>query len=271
MAKIKQFYYKRMKDPFNYKYTENGELISNNTVLKLKSYVPLTEEDRENMEKERRELLIAIETEIETKKRELRYALEEYKESGDVGQVLLKNKEVEALEQQRVSIRTQERFIKMIQNPVTNQILLEKSRETRRLIPPGADPFNFGVFALVTREFHPRNFYGKYVDSESVENRGIDKIGLDATRTYMKDGKIARFFYEASDVDPNSPLSPLLPSKIIIESTEYSNAIQAYEAERAKELGLNDIVGKLMKTRSARTVRLIMKEVKDQVENPEEV
>jgi hypothetical protein len=47
-----------------------------------------------------------------------------------------------------------------------------------------------------------------------------------------------------------------------MEGTRYSSAIQAYEAERAKELGMNELRASLLKTRSARTIRLMTRAVK---------
>jgi len=262
-SKIKEFYRKREKNPTEYIYTENGDLILKD-VISLKRYVPMTLEERTEQEQARIDKLVRIEAEIEEKKHLLRGALDEFKMGGQMAGVLLYNKQIGALELQRISVRSQERFIEYINNPATNEILLDQPREKRKLFG-GNDPFRQQAFALKCLDFSPVFFYGKYVDQETGQ---AERVELNVGRSLLEDGQIARFFFDTEEI------SPLREVKFVMNDTEYSSAIQAYEVERVKELqatgvSLGDTLSKLMKTRSVRTVRLIMKSVKDQVEDPE--
>jgi len=269
-SKIQEFYRKRNKNPADYIYTENGDLILDKNVILLKKYVPMTSEERAEQEQGRIDKLIRIEAEIEEKKHLLRDAIQEFKESGQIGPILLYNKQIGALELQRGFARSQERYITFIDNPSTNKILLDQPREKRKLFTT-ADAFGIwapSVFTLKCLDFSPTFFYGKYVDQETGE---AERVELNIGRSLLEDGQIARFFFDTEEI------SPLREVRFTMNKTEYSSAIQAYEVERVKELqatgaaSLGDTLSKLMKTRSVRTVRIIMKSIKDQVEDPEEL
>jgi predicted NAD-dependent protein-ADP-ribosyltransferase YbiA (DUF1768 family) len=270
-VKIRQFYKKRQKKPLEFIYSDKGDLVFGNEILFLKSYVPLTTEDRSAMNKARLTFLIRIERTIEEKKRELRELTEAFKKKTvSVTSVVACNREVESLEKMRVYLRSQERSIRSIDNPARRDILFDNQSDVRKLIKSTTiDPYRHKVFALVTRDFSPRNFYGKYVTVEGESPGSIVSLGLDVTRTLLKDGRIARFFYEGSDADPKSFLSPLRSQKVVVNDTEYSSALQAYEGERCRELGREDKRSQIMHTKSVRTVRIIMKQIEEQVENPE--
>jgi predicted NAD-dependent protein-ADP-ribosyltransferase YbiA (DUF1768 family) len=269
-SQIREFYRKRNKKPYEYIYTENGDLIFGKIVIKLKRYVEITPEERAEQEQDRINKLIRIEEEIEEKKRILRSALEDFKQNGEIGPVLIYNRQIQRLESQRCNARSQERFFTYIFDPSTNQILLDQPHEKRKLFTI-ADAFGImapTVFKLNLSDFSPLFFYGKYVDQETGE---AERVELNVGRSLLEDGQIARFFYDTEEI------SPLREVRFTMNDTEYSSAIQAYEVERVKELqetgaaSLGDILSKLMKTRSVRTVRLIMKAVKDQVADPEEL
>jgi predicted NAD-dependent protein-ADP-ribosyltransferase YbiA (DUF1768 family) len=270
-SQISEFYRKRNKKPYEYIYTENGDLIYGKVVIPLKRYVGMTPEERAAQEQERIEKLIRIEAEIEKKKSILRGALENFKENGEISQVLFYNKQIQSLDSQRSYVRSQERFFTYIYNPPTNEILLDQPREKRKLFTI-ADFFGGALGPTVVKlnlsDFSPLFFYGKYVDEETGDTESIE---LNVGRSLLEDGQIARFFYDTEEI------SPLRDVTFTMNDTEYSSAIQAYEVERVKELqatgsaSLGDILSKLMKTRSVRTVRLIMKSVKEQVADPEEL
>jgi len=270
-SKIMEFYRKRSYNPTEYNYTENGDLILDKSVILLKRYVAMTPDERAEQEKKRIDELIRIEAEIETKKQLLREALGEFKEdTGGMEPVLLYNKQIQALDSQRGSIRSQERYFTNIVNPATNEILMDQPRESRKLFTH-ADSFGIlspTVYKLNLVDFRALFFYGKYIDQETGET---ERVELTVGRSLLSNGQIARFFFDTEEI------SPLREFRFTMNKTEYSSAIQAYEVERVKELqangsaSLGDILSKLMKTRSVRTVRLIMKPIKDQVENPAEL
>jgi predicted NAD-dependent protein-ADP-ribosyltransferase YbiA (DUF1768 family) len=271
-AKIQQFYRKKNKAPADFKYTETGDIVLGDTVIPLKGYVPLTKEERQTMEDDRLAKLIKVEADIEEKKRELREVFQAYREGReDAGAVVRLNQEVDTLERQRALTRSQERSILEVDNPVIREILLDQPNDTRKLLGQEKDPFGKVVFKLYLQDFKPMFFYGKYVERGEGEGQLRATIELEETRTLLSDGRIARLFFGNTDADLNYMLSPGFAAEVVLNDTKYSSAIQAFEAERARELGLEEVRKKLMATRSVRTIDIIMRGVKEQVKNPAEL
>ena len=76
---------------------------------------------------------------------------------------------------------------------------------------------------------------------------------------------MARIFYD-TDSDANGFMSPMWVVDFttnISGEIRYSSAIQAYEVERAKELGKDDVAANLLRTRAPRTIRLLTRSIKE--------
>jgi ribA/ribD-fused uncharacterized protein len=78
----------------------------------------------------------------------------------------------------------------------------------------------------------------------------------------LQDGRIARIFFEET-VPVHGFLSPMWPVEFTMDETRYFTAIQAYEAERAKELKMEKLRTDILNTRKPRTIRILTKKVTD--------
>jgi predicted NAD-dependent protein-ADP-ribosyltransferase YbiA (DUF1768 family) len=112
---------------------------------------------------------------------------------------------------------------------------------------------------------------GKYVPNAAVqqemqedeEEASLDKANQALYRQKLKDGRFARIFYD-TDSETNGFMSPMWSVEFTLNSggvdSRYSSPLQAYEVERAKEFGKSELAVSLMKTRSARTIRLLTRQ-----------
>jgi predicted NAD-dependent protein-ADP-ribosyltransferase YbiA (DUF1768 family) len=122
---------------------------------------------------------------------------------------------------------------------------------------------------MIFHDFKPEYDQGKYVVDEeeaaaaaSAEAEAAGGEPSELTyRQALKDGRKARIFFDPA-ADVNGFLSPSWPVRFTMGDTEYSSGIQAYEAERARELGMMDLRASLLKTNSPRTIRLMTRVVK---------
>jgi predicted NAD-dependent protein-ADP-ribosyltransferase YbiA (DUF1768 family) len=113
-------------------------------------------------------------------------------------------------------------------------------------------------------EFRPEHELGKYVpeeaaaaeEKEAEEEEGAIRPEETAYRSKLKDGRTARIFFD-TDSDFNGFLSPMWPVEFVMDSVKYACPVQAYEAERARELNKLELRTSLLKTRSGRTIRMM--------------
>jgi predicted NAD-dependent protein-ADP-ribosyltransferase YbiA (DUF1768 family) len=83
-------------------------------------------------------------------------------------------------------------------------------------------------------------------------------------RQKLRDGRYARIFFD-TDSDVNGFLSPMWKvyfTLAVSVETRYSSPMQAYECERARELGKPEIAANVLTTTSARTIRIMTRELK---------
>ena len=280
-AKIKQFYKQRRKLPAQYTYTKDGNLEVRSAtgeveeVTQLKRYVPLEAGERDAMDEYRLELISEIETEYEKAIEELRMAWEQLKITGARAPVLRANQRVAELDARRNAARSAVREVFNIENPETREILFEEPYETRKLIydvitsekptdangkPIKTDPYDNQIFALGFRNFPAWQFYGKYiVDTEAPPEKEEKSSAApkDQSRTKLKDGRIARIFFDTDGEALNGYLSPLWPVRFTFHDVESATALQAYEIERATLAGLSELRETLKKTTAPRTIRIL--------------
>jgi predicted NAD-dependent protein-ADP-ribosyltransferase YbiA (DUF1768 family) len=279
-AKIKQFYKQRRKLPAQYTYTKEGNLEVRSAtgeveeVTQLKRYVPLEAGERDAMDEYRLELISEIETEYEQAIEELRMAWEQLKITGARAPVLRANQRVAELDARRNAARSAVREVFNIENPETREILFDEPYETRKLIydvitstrpvdadgkPMKTDPYDSQIFALGFRNFPAWQFYGKYIiDTEAPpEKEEKTSAPKDQSRTKLKDGRIARIFFDTDGEALNGYLSPLWPVRFTFHDVESASALQAYEIERATLAGLSELRETLKKTTAPRTIRIL--------------
>lgn len=269
-TQIQSFYKLKSRKPDQYRvgddgslniYTKTGELESS---IKLKSYRPITTDERSAMETYRLDKLAGLDVIYEQERRNLIAAYAEFKTTGNATSVLLANKRVMDIELQRVNTRSAIRSVKTIPVPKVNEVIFDQPNESRKLFGyhnslGGKDIILEGIFVLERRNFPASLFYGRYEDTPeaaaaakevAVESEGGAE-GAQSVR--LKTGLMARLFFRPED-PYNGILSPLWPVNFIHKETQYACAYQAFEAERMAEQGQMEVRAKILKTRSARTV-----------------
>jgi predicted NAD-dependent protein-ADP-ribosyltransferase YbiA (DUF1768 family) len=283
-AAIKKFYKKRTKDPGAYGYDEKGDLNGPDGVITTLRYVPLDPAYRDAQEQMRLDQIAHLETALV----EAGAALREAYASGSVPAILRVNKEVTDLEVQRSALRSAVRVAAPIGNLATRQILLDQPYETRKVIAPSTEPFQYydpesdprlkadperigakakdpfdtSLVQMLYRDFPAARFYGRYVPDEAAPKEELAEAPEEVFRQTLKDGRMARIFFDTEDPQ-NGFMSPMWPVEFTLGETRYFTALQAYEAERAKELGNEPLRATLLKTRSARTIRILTQKIAD--------
>jgi predicted NAD-dependent protein-ADP-ribosyltransferase YbiA (DUF1768 family) len=265
-TQIERFYKKRAKLPELYGYTTTGNLDIKDTAatgtVNLLRFTPLEPAYRDAQEQTRLDGIAELEGEIATAKGALRDAWT----TGAVGAILRANQDVTGLEARRAALRSAVRALISMENPITRDILLDQPYETRKLIPASTDPFDKEVVKMVYRDFPPTRFYGRYIPDEEAKALPKPQDAPDETefRKALKDGRQARIVFDTEN-PVNGFLSPMWPVEFTFKETRYFTALQAYEAERARELGQTELRETILKTRSARTIRIL---TKSSTENP---
>ena len=278
---INAFYRKRAKNAVGFTYTSGGDLeikegakvskvsrASTAGIIRLKMFVPLEPAEIASLDDTRTSNLVALDTEYEEEHVRLMDAWEEYRRTGSMHAVLASNQAMTDIDARRNLVRSAVRNVVSIPNPVTRDIILSDRYEERKLFPKG-DPFNQEVARLAIYTFKQEDEFGKYVDDAGAEEV-VERVEEDTSdilaRQKLKDGRFARIFYE-TDSEANGFMSPMWMADFTMidvdTSTNYSSPIQAYEAERAKELGKVELREKILKTRSPRTIRLLVRQEKE--------
>lgn len=284
-ASIKDFYKKQKTKANLYKVADNGALQtfeskdgSLKSTIDLKVFRPITVEEREAQEQDRLDKLATLDTLFENARENLRLALANYRETGQIQPVLDANKEVEDIELRRVKVRSMVRGVRLIPNPVTRDILFDEPYETRKLfgahnlLSAQKDLLSDGIYSLIRREFATHIAYGRYEEPtaealEAARAEASDAL-VSSVSVKLTNGITARLFYDTDDVN-NGFMSPLWPVTFIYKEVEYSSAYQAYQVERMREKAKEDIARSLMGTRSTRTIRLLTRKVQGAVANPQ--
>ena len=278
---IRDFFKKRTKLPGQYRIDKNGNLEIGEGkgktkaaagTIQLQRFVPLEPSEREAIEEARRTALEELDQSYEDEIKALRAAWEDYETSGNMRQVLLTNQNVADIDARRNAVRSAIRDIYAMDNPTVNKIILSDRYETRKMFGM-KDYFDQELYRMAFYTFAPEVDQGKYVPDEIAdleEKKGAAEEGADRPdemiyRQRLKDGRMARIFYD-TDSDVNGFMSPMWVVDFttnISGEIRYSSAIQAYEVERAKELGKDDVAANLLRTRAPRTIRLLTRSIKE--------
>jgi predicted NAD-dependent protein-ADP-ribosyltransferase YbiA (DUF1768 family) len=232
---------------------------------------------RETRDQNRLDAIGQAESQYEEAFTKLQKAREDYKISGAKQPVLAAQVACAEADAVLSQIRYGTRGIQTIPNPETRAVLFDQPYEVRKLFPQTADPFKKQVARLIVLEQPYRSSYGFYTDSKEDPTEDIDKslntvpkASELSTRQRLKDGRWARIFFE-SDEGANGFLSPFWPVEYTMGDTRYMTALQAFEVQRAKEAGQQQLVAALLKTRSPRTMRFLTKKLETQPKNPKEL
>ena len=268
---ITKFFRNMSKKPKNFGFTAGGNLEIKEPAgtIQLKRFMPLEPSERAALEEYRLETMADLQGQYEAERTKLNEAWEKYRSTGaGMREVIAANQRVADLDARLSAVRSAVRNIVPIENPKTNEILLAERYEERKLVSAVKDPWDKEVMRLCFYDFKPEHDQGKYVIDEEeaaaaasadAEAAGGEPSELTYKQT-LKDGRKARIFFDPA-ADVNGFLSPSWPVRFTMGDTEYSSGIQAYEAERARELGMMDLRASLLKTNSPRTIRLMTRKV----------
>jgi hypothetical protein len=260
LTSIQKFFRDRAKKPSNFTFTNTGNLQIKDPLgtIQLKRFIPLEPSERAALEQYRIDTLSELEEAYTSEIQALRQAWDAYHQTGAMRPVLAANQRVAELDIRRNAIRSAVRDIIPIENISTNKIIFEEKYEVRKIIDKGDDPFDKQLMRLFFYDFKAEHDQGKYVvgdDETKIEE--VEELSELEYRKTLKDGRKARIFYDV-DSDVNGFLSPMWPVNFTMDDTQYFTGIQAYEAERAKEMGMMDLRASILKTRSPRTIRLMV-------------
>ena len=288
---IEGFFRGRTKTPAQYVFTETGNLEIKDGpekggpgkkkvkvvpgVITLQRFVPLEASERTAIEDARLAALTELDQVYEDEFMVLQEAWEEYRVAGAMRGVLASNQRLAEIDARRNALRSAVRNIMSIPNPAMKDIILSERYEERKMYNP-VDKLNKAFEPAVARlslyTFSLEVDQGKYVpdedaakeEKEAEDEAGAEKANEMLYRQRLKDGRAARIFYD-TDSDVNGFLSPMWVVDFTMNSVggdkRFSSAVQAYEYERAKELGMDELAESLFKTRAPRTIRLSTRKV----------
>lgn len=278
-ARIRYFCKKRERAPTRFTFSESGDLEIRSKsgaveeTIYLRSYVPWEVGAQEAREQNRLDAIAMAESDHEKAMETLRSALAEFNRTGAAQPVLAAQARAAETDAVLSRVRYGNRSIQSLPNPETRDVLFDRPYEVRKLFPADQeDPFKKSLARVIVNPFPYMNLYGQYVDTAPADvemDVDADKPAADesAIRQKLKDGRMARIFFdvpESGGSGANSFLSPFWPVEYTLGDTKYYTALQAFEMERAKEAGDDALRQKLLKTRSARTMRFLTKKLEQQ-------
>ena len=232
---------------------KKGEVIDK---ISLDYYRPITKDEFDTLDTERINTIIAIEEQIEVQKLLLRKAYIDYKETNDVGEVVVINQEITNLEKQKVLLRSPVRFIKSFDETIEKRsIYFDMHFEKRKV----AD-----VSYMVYRDLPLWTLYGKYTSSADV-HQAAKQTSLVEGQVYLKNGKIARIFNNVED--DNGFLSIFNVKEFVYKKTNYLAPYQAFEVLRLTELGFVEVATKIMNSRAINFMKIKGKQFSDPLKN----
>lgn len=247
---ITMFYTLRMKDTEHCTYTPDGNLeikgvkgVPDTLIRMDKKFVKLKEADYKVLEEARKANLLKAEAEYEAALAALRFAYERYNEDKDTSSgeaVVLANKMVE--QKSKIVSRTAfaEIWTDVIPSIEVNKVLMQYDPyETRKMKDP--------VFLLKHHDLPLKDAWGHYEERK----------GGDEEEEEMEGGGIRiRFITDVEDKSTGH-FHPFYVRNFVFHETEYCSPYQAYQAERFKELGEEELRKQILGTRSGRTMHTI--------------
>ena len=264
---MEDFYKKRSKDPLHYIYTPEGNLLSKgikkkdgtivpDRTIPLRPFSSLLPEEREQLEQDRLEALADIEADYEQSLIELRLAVKRFHESGrlpqDARAVVNANQKVQKNDLERSKIAYPMKWIKVLENPSVNEILLNQRYETRKM--------GYDVYLFKRQDLEPQYFWGQY-----------RKRGEDGKAMAGGGENIEILFITDVNNEKTGHFHPAFEKEFVFAETQYVSPYQAFEAERFRELENESIRKQILGTRSARTIKNLVEKEDKQVEKPDEL
>jgi predicted NAD-dependent protein-ADP-ribosyltransferase YbiA (DUF1768 family) len=255
-----QFFRARAKYP-GFTFTADGQLqipsIGEDppTILPLPQLRRSTVEERAEGDALRKQQLSALEESFDQVTEDYIQAIEAYRETGIISEVIRLQRELARIDQERSANRFPRRSVGILPNPVTRCIFPDLPYEVRHLPHP--------VYKYVYCRFDLEDYVkeGVLEPAEAVEEEGAKGGGVENEEHYL-------YFYDASD-DATGYLSPEFPIDVVYNSVKYTSILQAYHIERLIQLGRADLKPLLMRSRGVQTIYTVVKGVQGELENPQ--
>jgi predicted NAD-dependent protein-ADP-ribosyltransferase YbiA (DUF1768 family) len=247
--KMRDFYKRRAKDPIHYVYTPEGDLRIQGLegkpeeIIPLRYFSALTEEEREEILRQRQEEIEEVEAAYEDSLRSLREAYANYLATGQgEAAVVLANMEVRDTSILRSKAAYPSRWIADINNPTINTILLQQRYETRKL--------GYSAYLFKRQDMSKRNAWGRYRDAPPPAEGSMSGGSSQPIR-----------FITTPEEKENGIFHPTSLHEFVFNETRYSSPYQAFQAERFRELENEAMRKQILGTRSSRTIKsLVQKE-----------
>ena len=246
---VTQFFTGRMTDTEHYTYTPEGNLqISGvkgvpDTVIRMdKKFVKLNEADYETLRVQRQDNLKKAEAEYEAALAALRSAHDEYalnKDASSAAKVVAANKTVEEKGKIVSRIAFPEKWTDVVPSIEVNKVLMQYDPYEKRKMGP--------VFLLKHHDLPLSDAWGHYEDRTAGEEEKDEMEG---------GGLRIRFITDVEDKSTGH-FHPFYVRNFVFNETEYCSTYQAYQAERFKELGEEELRKQILGTRSGRTMHTI--------------
>jgi hypothetical protein len=256
--KVKIFYRYRQKYPKFFAYTAEGnlEIKAENpvalpaTVIPMRAFSTLEPEELKEIEDFRDEMELADNERYVVLLNELRKANEEYNPEvlDSMVKIVRLNKQLQEILVTKTNVLYPERWTKQIENPTISDILLNQPHEERKM--------GFDVYIFKRNVLSRNDAEGHY------RAHGVFRPGG------MEGGNTVVLFITNPEDQKTGLYHPATEKEFVYNETKYASPYQAYEVERFKLLEDEGMVKKLLGTRSAKTIRSLVSQEKEQPQNP---
>ena len=258
----KSFFKARRSDVNKFDFTPDGDLQVPEIngvppkVIKIPFYTPITEEQKSEIEEKRQVEIEAIEEQYNEALKDLRQAIQTWRETGMGTTVIQIQRELASLEAKRTLLRSPERWLKIFTNPSVNTLLFDMKFEDRKM--------GYDVAALRTRAIPLQSlFTASDVPPVVVKEEDDDQTPVKKEIQY-------NVFYDLNDPTYGF-LAPDTVTQFVYNGTKFASPLQAYEAERMTELKRVDKRKIILLQKTGKAIRSTAASVVGSVENPVEL
>ena len=260
--KVKIFYRYRQKEPKFFVYTPEGnlEIKAGNavnlpaTIIPMRAFSELTPEELEEIEQTRMDMEKADNEKYVILLKQLREAQEAYnpQDSESIKKIVLLNQQLHEANVSKVALVYPEIWVRIMENPSVNEIDLNNPHEERKT---GYDVHIFKRYFLSRNDAE-----GHYRQHGTIQGQGQGQG--------MQGGATVVLFLTNVDDQQTGQFHPAFEREFVYNETKYASPYQAFETERFKELEDEGMVKQLLGTRSAKTIRSLASQEKQQPQFP---
>lgn len=242
---IVRFFQGREKDPYGYSFTPEGNLkiegvkdVENKTIPVTEKFVDFTSQaEYADLYTTRLEALKAEEAKFDLALQVLRETEEAYKRGDRTAEEVVRaNVAVLELSRTRSRIAYPEIWIDIVKKAAVQDVLMHTEPYEKRKM-------KYPIFLEKHHDLPRKTAWGKYVPR--------------TTAAPLEGGALRiRFITDLQD-ESTAHFHPFFQRNFTFNETGYCCVLQAYEAERFKELGKDDLRKQVLGTRSGRTIHSI--------------